>query len=91
MNLQNLETPALLLDRERLEHNIEKLRAHLKKLGAALGLHVKTSKCIDVVRLALEDQPGGIAVSTLKEAEYFFEQGIRDITCAVGLTASTLP
>lgn len=91
MNIQNLETPALLLDRERLEHNIEKLRAHLKKLGVALRPHVKTSKCIDVVRLALEGQPGGITVSTLKEAEYFFEQGVRDITYAVGLAPVKLP
>jgi D-serine deaminase-like pyridoxal phosphate-dependent protein len=91
MNLQELETPALLLDRQRLEHNIEKLRAHLKKLGVALRPHVKTSKSIDVVRLALEGQPGGITVSTLKEAEYFFEHGIRDITYAVGLAPVKLP
>jgi hypothetical protein len=29
-------------------------------------------------RLAIQDQPGGITVSTLAEADYFFAQGITE-------------
>ena len=80
-----LETPALLLDVDALQSNLARMRTHLKQLGANLRPHVKTAKSTEVVRRALEGQPGGITVSTLKEAEYFFENGIRDILYAVGI------
>jgi D-serine deaminase-like pyridoxal phosphate-dependent protein len=48
--------------------------------------HMKTAKCIEVARLATAGQPGGITVSTLAEAEYFFRHGITDILYAVGIT-----
>jgi D-serine deaminase-like pyridoxal phosphate-dependent protein len=90
MQLADLETPALLLDREKLVANIERMRAHLAALGVALRPHVKTAKCIEVVHAALEGQPGGITVSTLKEAEYFHGHGIDDILYAVGIAPNKL-
>jgi D-serine deaminase-like pyridoxal phosphate-dependent protein len=92
MDLTDLETPALILDRTRLDRNIARMREHLTELKVALRPHVKTAKSIDVVRRALRDppggverEPGGITVSTLKEAEYFFSNGVRDILYAVGI------
>ena len=35
-------------------------------------------------------EPGGIAVSTIAEAEYFAERGFRDITIAAGTTPEKL-
>ncbi len=69
MQLADLETPALLLDREKLAANIERMRAHLAALGVALRPHVKTAKCIEVVRAALAGQPGEITVSTFVMAD----------------------
>jgi len=60
MQLSNLETPALVLDRGRVERNIARMRDHLSRLGVSLRPHVKTAKSIDVVRLALAGQPGGL-------------------------------
>lgn len=85
VRLTDLETPALLLDRERLLRNLTRMRERVHARGASLRPHVKTAKSIDVVRLALADEPGGITVSTLKEAEYFLARGIRDIVYAVGI------
>jgi len=85
MQLAELETPALVLDRGKLEHNLERMNAHIRGLGGVLRPHVKTAKSIDVVRRALRNTPGGITVSTLKEAEYFLAHGIRDIIYAVGI------
>jgi len=85
MQLIELETPALLLDRSKLDGNLERMSAHIRGLGGVLRPHVKTAKSIDVVRRALRDTPGGITVSTLKEAEYFLAHGIRDIVYAVGI------
>lgn len=85
MQLTELETPALVLDRSKLDGNLERMSAHIRGLGGVLRPHVKTAKSIDVVRRALRDTPGGITVSTLKEAEYFFGHGIHDIVYAVGV------
>ncbi len=85
MRLSELETPCLVLDREKLARNIAALHVRLRGLGVNLRPHGKTAKCIDAVRLALEGPSGGITVSTLKEAEYYFDHGIVDMIYAVGV------
>ena len=90
MLISELETPALILDRGRLDRNLARMRARLARHGVALRPHVKTVKSIDIVRRALAGQPGGITVSTLKEAEQFFAHGIGDILYAVGIAPSKL-
>ena len=90
MVISELETPALILDRSRLDRNIARMREKLSRHGVALRPHVKTAKSIDVVRRALAGQPGGITVSTLKEAEQFFAHGITDILYAVGIAPGKL-
>jgi D-serine deaminase-like pyridoxal phosphate-dependent protein len=90
MNLEDLETPALVLDAAVMQANIERLRGRLRRLGAALRPHVKTAKSIDVARRCLEGEPGGITVSTLAEAEYFAAHGVRDILYAVGIAPNKL-
>lgn len=88
--IAQLDTPALLLERGKLEANAARLRAHLATLGAQLRLHVKTAKCIEVVRMAQGETPGPIAVSTLKEAEIFAAHGHRDILYAVAFAPAKL-
>ena len=90
MQLTDLETPALILDRNILDRNIARMHEHLTRLKVALRPHVKTAKSMEVVRRALESQPGGITVSTLKEAEYFFSNKITDILYAVGIAPNKL-
>src|SRR5688572_19878856 len=90
MHLTDLETPALVLDRNILDRNIARMREHLTHLRTTLRPHVKTTKSMDVVRRALERQPGGITVSTLKEAEYFLSNGLTDILYAVGIAPNKL-
>jgi D-serine deaminase-like pyridoxal phosphate-dependent protein len=85
-----LETPCLVLERGKLERNIARMRDHLATLKVGLRPHVKTAKSYDVAKLALAGQPGGITVSTLKEAEEFFAHGMRDILYAVGITPNKL-
>jgi D-serine deaminase-like pyridoxal phosphate-dependent protein len=85
MKLAELETPCLVLDRAKVQRNVAALHARLKRLGVGLRPHGKTGKNIDSLRPALAGQSGGITVSTLKEAEYYFGHGIRDIVYAVGI------
>jgi D-serine deaminase-like pyridoxal phosphate-dependent protein len=81
----DLPTPALILDRSRLKRNAERMRARVENLGVQLRPHVKTSKSIDVLRILDGGTTGPITVSTLAEARYFFERGVRDIVYAVGI------
>lgn len=89
-NLIELETPCLLLDKTKLTNNLSVMRNHLAQLGVPLRPHGKSAKCIEVMRLVLENQPGGIAVSTLKEAEYYFKHGIGDLLYTVGIVPGKL-
>ena len=84
MRLEDLDTPCLVLERGRVAANAARLRSHLGGLGAPLRLHVKTAKSPEVAALVLGGARSPIAVSTLKEAEQFFEAGYRDILYAVG-------
>ena len=83
--LGELETPSLVLDRDRMERNIARLRGRLAKFDVSLRPHLKTAKSIDVAQRLYPEAPGPITVSTLAEAEYFASHGFSDITYAVGL------
>ena len=90
MNLADMPTPCLVLDRVILQRNIARMAAAVGRHTVALRPHMKTAKSIDVARLALAGQHGGITVSTLAEAEYFSAHGIADILYAVGITPEKL-
>lgn len=89
--LAALPTPCLLLDEAKMTRNITRLAQHAADLGVALRPHLKTAKSTEVARRLLTGGTGPATVSTLKEAEVFFEAGIRDITYAVGISPAKLP
>ena len=83
--LQELDTPALLLEADKMERNCARMREKLAAHGVALRPHVKTGKSVEVARAALGRGTGAITVSTVREAEYFFDHGFGDILYAVGI------
>ncbi|MCB9932401.1 MAG: alanine racemase [Planctomycetes bacterium] len=85
MDLSEVPTPALVLDRSRLDANTRFMAARATELDVRLRPHMKTAKSADVARVATAGQFGGITVSTLAEARYFLAHGFTDITYAVGL------
>ncbi|HEY4070830.1 MAG TPA: alanine racemase [Sphingomicrobium sp.] len=87
----DLPTPALLLDRARLERNAARMRNKVRQLGVKLRPHVKTSKSIDVLRVLAGGENVPITVSTLAEARYFFGNRVTDILYAVGIAPVKLP
>ena len=89
--LQDLDTPALLLDQARLERNCAAMRDRVRPHGVLLRPHVKTAKSVEVTQRALDAPSGPITVSTVREAEYFFDHGFRDILYAVGMVAHKVP
>ncbi|PCE29773.1 DSD1 family PLP-dependent enzyme [Burkholderia ubonensis] len=90
MGMQTLNTPAALIDAARMRHNVDRMQAHLDKLGVKFRPHVKTTKCRHVVDAQIAAGAQGITVSTLKEAEQFLAGGVRDIVYAVGMVPAKL-
>jgi D-serine deaminase-like pyridoxal phosphate-dependent protein len=90
MQIGDLGTPALILDRAVLARNCAAMSARMAGHGVRLRPHLKTAKSAEVAALATAGQFGGITVSTLAEARYFDERGFRDITYAVGIVPAKL-
>lgn len=88
--LADLPTPALLLDLDRLERNLERMAARCRRLGVALRPHVKTHKSPRVARLQEQLGARGITVATLYEARRFAEAGFEDITWAFPVPLSRI-
>lgn len=91
MGLSTLDTPCLILDRATLERNTIKMTERFQGFGIMMRPHMKTTKSIDVANVSLKGNFGGITVSTLKEAEYFADNGITDIIYAISMTPDKLP
>lgn len=85
--LAQIDTPALVLDRTRLERNIARMRERTAALGVTLRPHMKTTKSADIARRVAG---AGITVSTLREAEYFAAHGHTDIFYAVAIAPQKL-
>jgi len=73
-----------------MARNIQSLEAHLAGLGVSIRPHVKTCKSIEIARRMMADDSPGITVSTLAEAEYFFDHGLTDQLYAVGIAPGKL-
>ena len=88
--LHELNTPAALIDLSRMQHNIERMQQRMDAFGVRFRPHVKTAKSLPVARAQMAAGARGITVSTLKEAEQFFEAGVSDILYAVGMIPGKL-
>jgi D-serine deaminase-like pyridoxal phosphate-dependent protein len=80
--INDLATPALLLDLDVLGRNIDSMAERAAALGVRLRPHVKTHKCPEIGDLQRRAGAVGITVSTLHEAEVFADHGFDDITWA---------
>ncbi|WP_394830260.1 DSD1 family PLP-dependent enzyme [Pendulispora rubella] len=90
-HLTELDTPAAIVDVQRMQRNIERMQRCTDGFGVRFRPHVKTTKCTPIVRAQLAAGGRGITVSTLKEATQFHADGIGDILYAVGIVPSKLP
>lgn len=86
MKITELDTPALILNMDQVEKNIAAMSGRINGLGIPLRPHGKTAKNAEIMNRAVAGQAGGITVSTLREAEYYFDNGFRDIVYAVGIS-----
>lgn len=79
MRINDLETPALLIDREIMMHNLKRMQAMADSHGVSLRPHTKTHKCPNIAKLQLNEGASGICVQKLGEAEVMVQAGVKDI------------
>jgi D-serine deaminase-like pyridoxal phosphate-dependent protein len=80
--VEELDTPCMLVDLERMEANIRRWQAKVSASGAALRPHVKTHKVPAIAKMQLAAGASGITVAKLAEAEVFMAHGCTDIFVA---------
>lgn len=83
--LDDLPTPCLVVDLDRLQANIGAMADRARRLGVVLRPHIKTHKCVEVARLQQRAGCQGLTVSTLAEARVFADHGFEDLTWAFPL------
>lgn len=81
--LQDLKTPSLVLDVQRVKANAARMSSKAGTLGVRLRPHIKTHKCIEVAKIQTAGHSGAVTVSTLAEAKAFAAEGFDDLTYAV--------
>jgi D-serine deaminase-like pyridoxal phosphate-dependent protein len=74
-----LDTPALRIDLDRLERNLEEMATAAAAHGVKLRPHSKTHKTVEIARKQLELGAIGITTAKLGEAEVMAAHGIRDL------------
>ncbi len=76
MRLAEVDTPALVLDLDLMEHNIATMARFFAARDADLRPHFKTPKCPEVARRQLEAGAIGITCAKLGEAEVIADAGL---------------
>ena len=80
-----LETPAAVVDIDRLERNLGRWQAECDRIGLANRPHVKTHKCVEIARRQIAHGAVGVTCQTLFEAETMVAAGIDDILIPVNV------
>ena len=83
--LAGLDTPAVVLDVDRMTGNIGRMASAMRDRGVALRPHAKTHKSIEVGRRQVAAGAVGLTVATIGEAEVFAGGGIDDLFIAYPL------
>ena len=79
MHLDEVETPALLLDLDAFERNLTRLAERAKAMGVRLRPHAKTHKSPIIARHQIDLGAVGVCCQKVSEAAAMVEGGVADI------------
>ena len=82
MLLKKIETPALYVDLDILEHNINLMRDFSTKIGIPVRPHYKSCKCAAIAHMQITQGAKGITCAKISEAEDLILSGIEDVLIA---------
>jgi D-serine deaminase-like pyridoxal phosphate-dependent protein len=74
-----IDTPALVLDLDAFERNVERMAAALRGRGVQLRAHAKSHKCPEIARRQVAAGAVGICCQKVSEAAVFVDAGIHDV------------
>jgi|SRR5690625_2938598 len=80
--ISTLDTPALLLDIDKMDQNINDIATFAKEVGVVVRPHTKTHKSVQIAKRQLEAGSVGMTVAKVGEAEVMVEGGIDDVLIA---------
>ena len=80
--IDELPTPAVLVERSRLQDNIARMQALADQEKVALRPHTKTHKSVRLAQMQREAGARGLTVAKVGEAEVLVEAGFDDIRLA---------
>jgi D-serine deaminase-like pyridoxal phosphate-dependent protein len=82
MHFRELPTPALIVDLDVMERNLDRMAQTCREQGVGLRPHTKTHKTPEVARLQLDRGAVGLTVAKVGEAEVMADAGLDDILVA---------
>ncbi len=88
MRIDDLETPCVMIDLERVERNLARWQAYCDEHGLANRPHIKTHKIPDFARRQVELGAVGIACQKLGEAEVMADAGLDDMLIPYNLVGT---
>ena len=89
MHLSELDTPALLIDLDRMEENLQRVADYAAVHRFRLRPHTKTHKNPAIGRMQLALGAVGLAVAKVGEAEVMLETEVRDLLVAYPIVGAS--
>lgn len=86
--LEQLSTPAILVEKHILFNNIKTMQVKASSFGANLRPHIKTHKSFFIAALQMKQGAVGITASKVSEALPFIQAGFPSVTIAYPLVES---
>lgn len=77
-----IDTPAVLVDLERLEGNLQTMQKAADDAGIKFRPHTKVHESLEIAKMQLKTGASGIEVGPLAQAEVMADGGVRDILVA---------
>ena len=69
----SLDTPAVLIDLDKLEANIRTMSQLVADAGVQLRVHVKSHECASIAKMQIESGACGVEVGPVSQAEALAE------------------
>jgi len=79
MALEDVDTPALIIELEAFEHNLARMADDVRRSGLSLRPHGKAHKCAEIARLQVAHGAVGVCSQKGSEAQAFVNAGIANV------------
>jgi len=89
MNIENIDTPSILIDYEKLEKNIKDMQSFANTNNLAIRPMIKTHKIPEIAKMQINNGALGITCAKIGEAEIMAEAGIEDIFIAYEIVSKS--